>query len=164
VQKKNHRLLDCVVYLPIDTPKNARHFVKKIKPKAAFFIKYEFWENYFSELNVQKIPIYMISSAFRKDQIYFKWYGGFFRNTLKRVTHFFVQNENSKEVLEINNFTNVTVSGDTRFDRVYAQLSMNNELDFIEDFKENRLCVVLGSTWPECENVFINAVNQCSDR
>ena len=162
-QKKNHKLLDCVVYLPVDTLKNASQFVKKIKPKATFFIKYEFWENYFSELNKKNIPIYMVSSAFRKDQIYFKWYGSFFKNTLKRVTHFFVQNELSKDVLKMNNFTNVTVSGDTRFDRVYAQLSMDNQLDFIEDFIGGRLCIVLGSTWGECEEVFVNTVNASYD-
>lgn len=162
-QKKDHKLLDCVLYLPIDTPKNAFEFVEEVKPKASFFIKYEFWENYFSELNKHEIPIYMVSSAFRKDQIYFKWYGGFFKRTLKRVTHFFVQNELSQEVLQINNFTNVTVSGDTRFDRVYAQLSMNNQLDLIEEFKGNRLCVVLGSTWPDCEEVFVNTINNCDD-
>ena len=162
-QKKNHKLLDKVVYLPIDTPRNARKFIEKIKPKAAFFVKYEFWENYFSVLNTYKTPIYMVSSAFRKDQIYFKWYGGFFKNTLKRVTHFFVQNKLSLEVLKENGFKNASVSGDTRFDRVYAQLSMDNSLEFIEKFKQNRLCVVLGSTWPDCEKAFIKTINNSSD-
>ena len=162
-QKKNHKLLDKVVYLPIDTPRNARKFIEKIKPKAAFFVKYEFWENYFLVLNTYKTPIYMVSSAFRKDQIYFKWYGGFFKNTLKRVTHFFVQNKLSLEVLKENGFENASVSGDTRFDRVHAQLSMDNSLEFIEKFKQNRLCVVLGSTWPDCEKAFIKTINNSSD-
>ena len=90
-QKKNHKLLDKVLYLPIDTPANSIKLINTIAPKAAFFIKYEFWENYFSALYDKGIPIYMISSAFRKNQIYFKWYGGFFKNTLNKVSHFFVQ-------------------------------------------------------------------------
>ena len=159
-QKKNHKLLDAVMYLPIDTPKNANSFVETVKPKAAFFIKYEFWENYFSALNAQQIPIYMVSAAFRKDQLYFKWYGTFFKQILGRVTHFFVQNSLSLEVLKLNGFENASFSGDTRFDRVYAQLSMDNQLDFVEKFKANRLCVVLGSTWPDCETAFVNVINK----
>ncbi len=161
--KKKHHLIDRALYLPIDTPKNAKLLVNAINPKAAFFIKYDFWENYFKALNVKNIPIYMVSSNFRKNQLYFKWYAGFFKKTLKRVSHFFVQNQLSEQVLVSNGFENVTVSGDTRFDRVYAQLNMNNELDFIKQFKQNRQCVVLGSTWPECEEAFIKAINSSSD-
>lgn len=158
-QKKNHVLIDIAIYLPIDTVKNAAFLIEKVKPKRAFFIKYEFWENYFSKLNQNQIPIYMVSSTFRADQLFFKWYGLFPKNTLRRVTHFFVQNTNSKEVLESNGFRNVTISGDTRFDRVNAQLAMDNRLSFVQDFKGERLCVVLGSTWTECEAVFINTIN-----
>ena len=158
-QKKNHALIDLAIYLPIDTPKNAHFLVSTVKPKQAFFIKYEFWENYFSALNKIKTPIYMVSSTFRENQFFFKWYGGFFKNTLKRVTYFFVQNKESKTVLLANGFKNVTVSGDTRYDRVHAQLKMNNQLDFIQNFKGNRLCVVLGSTWPDCESFFVNTIN-----
>ena len=162
-QKKNHKLLDKVLYLPVDTPANSIKLINTIVPKAAFFIKYEFWENYFSALYDKGIPIYMISSAFRKNQIYFKWYGGFFKNTLNKVSHFFVQNTESEKVLNINGFKNVTVSGDTRFDRVSEQLIMNNELQFVEDFKQNRTCVVLGSTWPDGEAIFIEAINKSPD-
>ena len=157
--KKNHKLIDLALYLPIDTPKNAELFISKFNIKAAFFIKYDFWENYFKLLNAKQIPVYMVSSTFRSNQFYFKWYGSFFKNTLKRVTHFFVQNKKSLKVLQQNGFTNVSVSGDTRFDRVNAQLTMNNQLDFIEDFIANRLCIVLGSTWGECEDAFINTIN-----
>ncbi len=162
--KKKHHLIDRALYLPVDTPKNAKLLVEAVKPKAAFFIKYDFWENYFRALNVQKIPIYMVSSNFRKNQFYFKWYAGFFKNTLKRVTHFFVQNQMSEQVLRSNGFDNVSISGDTRFDRVYAQLSMDNELDFIKQFKQNRQCVVLGSTWPDCETAFVNAINESNEK
>ena len=159
-QKKKHHLIDFACYLPIDTHKNAQKFVQIIQPQKAFFVKYEFWENYFVQLQKYQIPIYMVSAAFRENQIFFKWYGSFFKNTLKRVTHFFVQNSLSLEILKKQDFKNVSVSGDTRFDRVYAQLQMDNHLDFMEEFIQNRLCVVLGSTWPECENAFAEVINQ----
>lgn len=162
-QKKNHKLIDVAIYLYVDTRKNAQKLIEKINPKKAFFIKYELWENYFYELEKRGIPIYLVSSAFRGNQVYFQWYGKFFKNTLQRVTHFFVQNESSKQVLRDNGFDNVTLSGDTRFDRVHAQLQMDNQLDFVEEFKQNRLCIVLGSTWPECEEVFVEAINASSD-
>ncbi len=158
-QKKNHKLIDVAIYLPIDTPGNAEHLVKTVQPKQAFFVKYEFWRNYFSALSKREIPIYMISSTFRANQFFFKWYGSFYKQTLKMVSHFFVQHINSKQVLIANGFENVTISGDTRFDRVYAQLQMNNQLDFIADFKADRTCVVLGSTWPDCEGMFVQAIN-----
>lgn len=158
-QKKNHHLIDCAFYLPIDTPANATFIIEQIKPKAALFVKYEFWRNYFKQLNQNNIPIYMISAAFRPNQAIFKWYGGFLKNTLKYVTHFFVQNETSLTLLKQHTFTNVSISGDTRFDRVNQQLSMDNTLEFIEDFKRNRKTIVLGSTWPECEKLFIETIN-----
>lgn len=162
-QKKNHKLIDVAIYLPIDTPSNAEYLVKTVQPKQAFFVKYEFWRNYFSALSKREIPIYMISSTFRANQVFFKWYGSFYKQTLKMVNHFFVQHVNSQQVLIANGFENVTVSGDTRFDRVYAQLKMNNQLDFIADFKANRTCVVLGSTWPDCEAVFLKAINASNE-
>ncbi|WP_232285869.1 3-deoxy-D-manno-octulosonic acid transferase [Aquimarina agarilytica] len=161
--KKKHHLIDRALYLPMDTPQNAKLLVGTVQPKAAFFIKYDFWENYFKALNGVQVPIYIVSSNFRKNQWYFKWYGSFFKKTLKRVTHFFVQNQLSVKVLQSNGFTNVSLSGDTRFDRVHAQLSMDNELDFVKQFKQNRTCVVLGSTWPDCEAAFVKAINTSSD-
>ncbi len=158
-QKKKHKLIDVACYLPIDTPKNAKDFVGIVKPAKAFFVKYEFWENYFSQLRQYQIPLYMVSSTFRQDQVYFQWYGGFFKKTLEKVTHFFVQNQDSLEVITANGFKNASLSGDTRFDRVYAQLSMDNKLDFIEDFIGNRLCAVFGSSWPDCEDAFIDTIN-----
>lgn len=162
-QKKNHKLIDLAIYLPIDTPENAHFLASKVLPKQAFFVKYEFWENYFEALNKFQVPLYMVSSTFRSNQPFFKWYGSFFKNTLRRVTYFFVQNESSKQVLIANGFTNVEVSGDTRYDRVNAQLQMNNELRFLKAFKKDRLCVVLGSTWPDCEAFFVEAINNSVD-
>ncbi|WP_157998124.1 3-deoxy-D-manno-octulosonic acid transferase [Aquimarina agarivorans] len=160
--KKNHKLIDRALYLPIDTPKNAKLLVQSVKPKAAYFIKYDFWENYFKALTKHQVPIYMVSSNFRANQLYFTWYGAFFKKTLKRVSHFFVQNEASKQILNLNGFNNVTISGDTRFDRVNAQLQMDNKLDFMEAFINNRVCVVLGSTWPDCTFAYAEAINTSS--
>ncbi len=162
-QKKNHHLIDFAFYLPIDTPKNAQFIVQHIQPKAALFIKYEFWRNYFSQLNKDNIPIYMVSAAFRPNQSLFKWYGGFLKRTLNFVSHFFVQNEISAQLLKQQGFTNITISGDTRFDRVHRQLSMDNQLDFIANFKKDRLAIILGSTWPDCETVFIDTINNSKD-
>ncbi len=162
-QKKNHHLIDCAFYLPIDTPANAKFVVKSIRPKAALFVKYEFWRNYFAQLHKNNTPIYMVSAAFRTNQAVFKWYGGFLKQTLKYVTHFFVQNKISESLLNQNGFTNVSLSGDTRFDRVNRQLSMDNHLEFIETFKGNRTTIVLGSTWPECEALFIDTINSYNE-
>ncbi|WP_234424211.1 3-deoxy-D-manno-octulosonic acid transferase [Aquimarina sp. Aq107] len=161
--KKNSTLADSIVYLPIDTKKNAKKFVELADPKLAIFVKYEFWPNYLRELKKNNTPITIISAAFRKDQAFFKWYGGFMRNALKTVDHFFVQDKISQTLLNQAGFNNVTVSGDTRFDRVSHQIEMDNRVDFISEFIGNRLCIVFGSSWPEDEEVFIDFINQASE-
>ncbi|SEL14983.1 3-deoxy-D-manno-octulosonic-acid transferase [Aquimarina amphilecti] len=160
--KKNSTLADSIVYLPIDTKKNAKRFVELVNPKLAVFVKYEFWPNYLKELKTNNTPITIISAAFRRDQAFFKWYGGFMRNALKTVDYFFVQDSISKQLLNQVNFDNVTVSGDTRFDRVSHQIEMDNQVDFISEFIGNRLCIVIGSSWSEDEEVFIDFVNQAN--
>ena len=162
-QKKNHKLIDFVFYLPIDTYDNALLVINKLQPKKIFFVKYEFWNNYFKVINENKIPFYLVSAAFREDHIFFKNYGIFFKKMLHKVSHFFVQNKISRDLLKKEGFINVSISGDTRFDRVYKQLSMDNRLDFIENFIENRTTVVLGSTWADCENVVIDAINKAPE-
>ncbi|TPN85925.1 3-deoxy-D-manno-octulosonic acid transferase [Aquimarina algicola] len=157
--KKNSKLADIIVYLPIDTVANTKRFIKLVQPDLAVFVKYEFWPNYLKVLSSKNIPIVFISTTFRKDQAFFKWYGGFMRATLQKVDHFFVQDEVSKELIKTQRFTNVTLSGDTRFDRVSHQIEMNNEVDFISEFVNGRLCIVIGSSWPEDEEVFINFIN-----
>ncbi len=157
--KKNSDLADSVVYLPMDINTNVKRFLSAVHPEVAVFVKYEFWPNYFRQLEQQSIPIVMVSAAFRKEQSFFRWYGGFMRKALDRVTHFFVQDAISKELLTTIGKTNVTISGDTRFDRVASQIEMDNHVDFIANFIGDRLCVVLGSTWPEDETVFIEYVN-----
>ncbi|WP_459211300.1 3-deoxy-D-manno-octulosonic acid transferase [Aquimarina rhabdastrellae] len=161
--KKNSKLADIIVYLPIDTVNNANRFIALVKPQMAVFVKYEFWPNYLKTLSKEGIPSIIVSAAFRKDQAFFKGYGGFMRNTLRSVKHFFVQDQISKELLETINFSNVTLSGDTRFDRVSHQIEMDNEVDFITQFVDKRLCIVIGSSWPEDENVFINYINTAPD-
>lgn len=158
--KKNSSFADAVVYLPIDTASNAKKFIDAVHPTLAFFVKYEFWPNYLFELQKRHIPTYLLSGVFRKNQIFFKSYGSFMRKALQVFDHFFVQEENSKGLLESIGIRNVTISGDTRFDRVSNQLKMNNYLDFAENFKGNSLCVVFGSTWLEDEDIILDFINK----
>ena len=157
--RKNTKAADVVVYLPLDTPSNAKQFVEIVNPEMAFFIKYEYWPNYLNELKKRKIPTYLISGIFRKNQLFFKWYGGFYRKALDAFHHFFVQNSSSKEFLLELNKTNVTVSGDTRFDRVASILEKDNFLDFIEKFKDDTVTIVVGSSWPKDEELLANYIN-----
>lgn len=157
--KKNTPLADLVVYLPLDTKANAQKFIANANPALVFFVKYEFWPNYLHELRQNRIPTYLISGVFRKNQLFFKPFGGFMRDSLKAFTHFFVQNEESLKLIYSLGYSNATISGDTRFDRVTEQLSRDNHLDFAEKFKNNRLCIVFGSTWPEDEELFISFLN-----
>ena len=161
--RKNNTVADVTVYLPLDTTSNAKQFIKIIHPEMAFFIKYEYWPNYLNELKNQNIKTYLISGILRENQAFFKWYGGFYRNALKTFDYFFVQNDNSKTLLQSIGFNNVKVSGDTRFDRVVSILERDNSLDFIEQFKENKTTIVIGSSWPKDENLLVNYINQSSD-
>ncbi len=157
--RKNTKAADVVVYLPVDTPSNAKQFMEIVHPEMAFFIKYEYWPNYLNELKKRAIPTYLISGIFRKNQLFFKWYGGFYRTALDAFHHFFVQNSSSKELLLELGKTNVTVSGDTRFDRVAAILEKDNSLDFISAFKNDTLTIVVGSSWPKDEELLVNFIN-----
>lgn len=161
--RKNNTVADVTVYLPLDTISNAKQFIKLVRPEIVFFIKYEYWPNYLNELNKQRIKTYLISGILRENQSFFKWYGGFYRNALKTFDYFFVQNESSKKLLQSIGFNNVKVSGDTRFDRVLSILERDNSLDFIEQFKDNKTTIVIGSSWPKDENLLVNYINQSSD-
>jgi 3-deoxy-D-manno-octulosonic-acid transferase len=161
--RKNNTVADVTVYLPLDTISNAKQFIKLVHPEMVFFIKYEYWPNYLNELKNQNIKTYLISGILREKQAFFKWYGGFYRNALKTFDYFFVQNESSKKLLQSIGFTNVKVSGDTRFDRVVSILERDNSLDFIEEFKDNKTSIVIGSSWPKDESLLINYINQSSD-
>ncbi|WP_264536306.1 3-deoxy-D-manno-octulosonic acid transferase [Flavobacterium sp. N1736] len=161
--RKNNTVADVTIYLPLDTKKNAKRFLKLVHPEKAFFIKYEFWLNYLKELETSKTPTYLISGIFRDSQMFFKWYGGFYRKALKAFTYFFVQNEVSKQKIEAIGFDNVIVSGDTRFDRVNAILERDNSLDFIEKFKNNQTTIVIGSSWPKDEALLAEYINQAPE-
>jgi len=161
--RKNNTVADVTVYLPLDTKKNAKRFLKLVHPELVFFIKYEFWLNYLKELQTNKTPVYLISGIFRDSQMFFKWYGGFYRKALETFTYFFVQNQSSKEKIEAIGFHNIIVSGDTRFDRVNAILERDNSLDFIENFKNNQITIIIGSSWSKDEALLINYINQASE-
>ena len=158
--RKNYAFADAVFYLPLDTPGNANKFIELVNPKLAIFTKYEFWPNYFKVLAAQKIPLYIISGIFRKNQVFFKWYGGFYRNVLKNVTHFFVQNEESVELLKSIELTNVSESGDTRFDRVYENAQEPKKSTEVQTFCGESPILIAGSTWPEDEQLLVNLIKQ----
>jgi len=157
--RKDYKLADVVCYLPLDTKLNARKFLDVVQPGLVVFVKYEFWPNILKELKKRSIKTILVSGIFRKNQAFFKWYGGWMRKSLTAFNHFFVQDENSKTILNKINFTNVTFSGDTRFDRVYEITKQNNTLSFIEEFKDNKYTLVAGSTWKEDEELLINYIN-----
>ncbi|WP_428740996.1 3-deoxy-D-manno-octulosonic acid transferase [Tenacibaculum sp.] len=157
--RKNYPLADVICYLPLDTKTNVKKFIKQIHPEVAIMIKYEFWPNLLSELKKQQIPTILISGIFRKKQSFFKWYGGFMREKLTVFNHFFVQNETSKNLLNSIKFHNVSIAGDTRFDRVHDILQQDNTLDFISEFKNNQYTTVAGSTWKEDEELLVDYIN-----
>ncbi|SHF80868.1 3-deoxy-D-manno-octulosonic acid transferase [Flavobacterium defluvii] len=161
--RKNNTAADITIYLPMDTKSNAKKFLKLVHPEFAFFIKYEFWLNYLKELEKSKTPTYLISGIFRDSQMFFKWYGGFYRKALKAFTYFFVQNESSKQKIEALGFNNVIVSGDTRFDRVAAILERDNTLDYVENFKNDQQTIVIGSSWPKDEILIAEYINQAPE-
>lgn len=157
--RKNSQAADVIVYLPMDSKSNAKNFLKTVHPEMAFFIKYEYWPNYLNELKKLQIPTYLISGIFREKQVFFKWYGGFYRKALDTFNYFFVQNAKSKELLLKIGKTNVIVSGDTRFDRVASILEKDNSLDFISEFKNETLTIVVGSSWPKDETLLVDFIN-----
>jgi 3-deoxy-D-manno-octulosonic-acid transferase len=130
-----------------------------LNPELTVFVKYDIWPNYLLELKKRNLKAILISALFRKNQSYFKWYGGMMRKSLSAFEHIFVQNQDSFELLKSIDFKSVTVAGDTRFDRVSQQLQQDNQLAFIEEFKGDNLCVVVGSSWPEDEVLLIQFIN-----
>ena len=157
--RKNYEGVDYVFYLPADTKRNAKEFIRLIDPKMVFFIKYEFWYHYLNQLRKQEVPTYIFSSIFRPNQIFFKPYGRLYRKMLKAFTHFFVQNEESIELLKGIGFENVSLAGDTRFDRVYSIAQQAKVLPQLEDFAQGRPVLIAGSTWPKDEENIIRYIN-----
>ncbi len=144
---------DFVFYLPLDTPRNANRFIKIVSPSLAIFVKYEFWYNYLHQLYLRNIPTLTISAIFRPTQHFFKWYGGWFRRHLRNVDQIFVQDEESIELLSMIDVNNVTLSGDTRFDRVLGISEQESHMPFLEEFSKDHFTLVAGSTWQPDEDI-----------
>lgn len=162
--RKDYEGADIICYLPLDTIRNARRFLRAVRPVMAFFIKYEFWYNYMHILKHRNIPAYSVSSIFRPDQVFFKWYGRQYRTVLKCFTHFFVQNNESKELLGKLGITEVDVVGDTRFDRVLQIKEASKHLPIVESFTKNAKKVfVAGSSWQPDEDIFLKYFNDKKD-
>ena len=162
--RKNYEGADIICYLPLDTIGNARRFLRAIRPEMAFFIKYEFWYNYLHILKHRNVPVYSVSSIFREDQVFFRWYGSQYGRVLKCFTHFYVQNELSKTLLAKIGLTNVTVTGDTRFDRVLQIKEQAKQLPIVESFNNKAQKVfIAGSSWQPDEEIFIKYFNEHRD-
>lgn len=163
--RKNYSGADIVCYLPFDTPFRVKKFLDLANPVMAVFIKYEFWANYLNELKHREIPVYIISAIFRKDQLFFKWYGSMYRKALTYFTHIFVQDENSRSLLKKYGITNVSVYGDTRFDRVQDVFKLTKQLPLVELFVNNnktekQVTMVAGSSWPQDEEILLSYFNE----
>ena len=174
--RKNYEGADIICYMPVDTRLNAIRFLRLVRPVMAFFIKYEFWSNFLHILKYRNIPTYSVSSIFREDQVFFKWYGRSYAGVLKCFTRFFVQNEESKRLLESIGITAVDVVGDTRFDRVLQIKEAAKHLPICEAFRtgvassqsvdvphHDFKVFVAGSSWPPDENIFIPFFNEHKD-
>jgi len=157
--QKDYPNADLVTYLPLDTKKNAKRFLQKVNPTIAIFVKYEFWPNLLEQLKSKKIKTILVSGIFRKEQSFFKSYGNWMKKSLQTFDHFFVQDHNSKELLKQIGFVNVTLSGDTRFDRVFDITKQENTLEFAENFVSGKITLVAGSTWPKDEELLVDYIN-----
>ena len=158
VQKK-YELVDCVSYIPFDLKKDINLFLDQFDLKAIFLIKYEFWPELINQINKRKIKIYSISSIFRKKQVFFKFYGFMYLKILKKITHFFVQDIESKNLLNYHQFKNTKVIGDTRLDRVLKIKNSIKKIKQISDFKSSKTCIVFGSTWDEDHDLILKKIN-----
>ena len=160
--RKNYQGADYIFYLPLDTKENASKFLELVQPIMAVFIKYEFWYFYLTALKERNIPLYLVSANFRKDQHFFRWYGGWYRKLLFNFKHIFVQNETSYNLLKGIGIQNITVAGDTRFDRVYSIATSARELPEVKNFVDGSFCIVAGSTWEPDEELLIKYLNETS--
>jgi 3-deoxy-D-manno-octulosonic-acid transferase len=157
--RKNYQNADYIFYLPLDTRENARRFIETTKPAIAFFVKYEFWYYYISELKRNNIPVISFSATFRKDQIFFRSYGAFYKNMLKKIDMIFVQNEESYSLLKSISIEKAEIAGDTRFDRVKEICDHKKSIAIAEKFKDNKKVLVIGSSWPEDMRILIPFIN-----
>lgn len=159
-KRKNYSGADHVMYLPLDTGRNARRFLGTVAPEMAVFIKYEFWYHFLKRMNRKGIPVFLASGIFRPGQLFFRWYGGWYRNFLGYFTHIFVQQQASAELLEKHGVGHVTVAGDTRFDRVSRVACTAYEHPAMEAFTSGKVTIVAGSTWEKDEQLLEKAFRE----
>lgn len=162
--RKNYSGADYIFYLPADTPQNAKKFIEIVKPSIVFFVKYEFWSNYLTELEKQHIPVISFSAIFRPNQLFFKSYGGFYREVLTKFKHILVQNQESFDLLKSIDIQQITLAGDTRFDRVKQIVDAKSgtpakDIQIAKDFKANRQVFIVGSAWQTDMEVLIPLMN-----
>lgn len=157
---KNYEKADLVMYLPLDSERNSNYFVSNLNLEMAVFIKYEFWFNYLNQLHIKNVKTVFISVIFRQDQMFFRWWGKWFFNHLKNVSKFFVQNEDSKNLLAVRGILNVVITGDTRFDAVCETQKQAHKNNLIEAFLQGKQCVVFGSTWDKDHDLIIPFINK----
>ena len=162
--RKNYSHADCIIYLPVDSPGNAARFVRLVNPQIAIFVKYEFWNNYISVIYKNNIPLYLISGIFRPGQHFFKWYGTFFRTMLKKFNRIFVQDQGSLDLLSGIGMKNVTLAGDTRFDRVVQIADAAKIIPEIEQFRGKEKLFLAGSSWKQDEEIIIQYINKFPGR
>ncbi|MCS6820642.1 MAG: 3-deoxy-D-manno-octulosonic acid transferase [Microscillaceae bacterium] len=160
VVAKQNTVVDFISYLPLDTQANAKRFIEIVRPQVILFIKYEFWFNFLSIIAKKKIPLILFSAVFRKEQIFFQWYGGFFRNILNEFTHIFVQNQASLDLLYSIDINSATITSDTRLDRVRTILENKEQFPLIEKFKNNQKLLIVGSSWRRDLEVIIPFLNE----
>jgi len=158
--RKNYPGADYIFYLPLDTRKNAKKFLNLTSPEIVFFIKYEYWYHYLSILKKRNINTFLISGKFRPDQIFFRKYGKWFREMLRLFNHFFIQDDESASLLKSIGIENFTVSGDTRFDRVFAIAQKVSDFALIRNFTAGHQVLIAGSTWPEDEKIIARFINE----
>lgn len=158
--KKHSSIADVVVYLPLDSPTNAHLFLDLIHPNLIVFVKYEIWINYLLEIKKRHYRAILISALFRENQLYFKWYGGLFRKAFMAFEHIFVQDVQSQILLEQINLHNTMIAGDTRFDRVLQNKSSVKSIEYINEFINNQICIIIGSSWPEDEAILCDYINR----
>lgn len=158
--RKNYPGADDILYLPHDSAKNARQFVRLINPTMVFFVKYEYWFNYINVLHEKNIPVYLLSAIFRHGQIFFRWYGRWFRRQLDKITFFYVQNQSSLNLLNQAGISNAMITGDTRFDRVWQITHEPVSFPLIEAFIQQNHILVAGSTWPADEEKLLPLMNE----
>ena len=156
--RKNYPSADAIIYLPADTKQNAKLFIDILSPKMAIFVKYEFWHHYIEQLHISKTPIYLVSAIFREKQIFFKWYGGWFRKILGRVTFFFCQDEKSIDLLNSIKIAKCAVAGDTRFDRVFEISKSAKPIPNIERFIDGKKVLIAGSSWLPDEELLVKYI------